>query len=80
MKAKFENMGCFAATLLIIGIIALAVGIFCLEGWAVMALWNWLAVGLFSAPAISFKMALGIMVLLNLLTGGLRVSTSSSRD
>ena len=80
MKSKLEGMGCFAATLVILGIIALAVGIFCLEGWAVMALWNWLAVGLFSAPTISFKMALGIMILLNLLTGGWRVSTSSSRN
>ena len=77
MKSKFEDVGCGGAILIILGIIALAVGVFCAEGWVVMKLWNWLAVSLFALPTISFKMALGVMVLLNLITGGFKFSCKS---
>jgi hypothetical protein len=79
MKSKFEGIGCGGTLLIVVGIIALAIAIFCAEGWVVMKLWNWLAVGLFSLPEVSFKMALGIMVLLNLITGGFKVSCGSSK-
>lgn len=79
MKSEFDDMGCGGALLIILGVLAFLGAIFCAEGWLLMTLWNWLAVSLFSAPALSFKMALGLMMLINLLTGGLRVTTSNSK-
>ena len=44
---------------------AIEVGIF-------MLLWNWIAVGLFSAPEISFWVAFGILCLLNFIGSSFR--------
>jgi hypothetical protein len=48
-------------------VVALAV-----VGVVVMALWNWLLPGLFGWPAIDFWQALGLLLLSNILLGGLR--------
>ena len=56
---KMEFFGC-------LGIIAIFL--------AIMALWNWLAVSLFGAPEITFWMTAGLMLLVNLLTGGIKIN------
>ena len=38
-----------------------------IEAFVIMFLWNWLAVSIFSAPAISFWVAFGILCVLNLI-------------
>lgn len=50
-----------------VGIIALVLGLLALETWIVMALWNWLAVGMFGLPEVTFWMAGGLMILCNIL-------------
>ena len=65
-----EFFGCLS-------IIAIFVAVWGLETWAVMALWNWVAVAMFGAPEITFWMAAGAMLLLNLLTGGIKFSCKS---
>ena len=59
------------AVLLIIGIVigalALSFGMLCLQAWLVMLLWNWIAVGLFGAPVLSFWLAFGLRWLCGLL-------------
>ena len=59
------------AVLLIIGIVigalALSFGMMCLQAWLVMLLWNWIAVGLFGAPVLSFWLAFGLRWLCGLL-------------
>lgn len=42
-----------------------AVVIACVGGAILMWLWNWVIVGLFDAPQLSYAMALGINLLLN---------------
>ena len=42
-------------------------GIMCLQSWLVMLLWNWVAVDLFGAPALSFWTAFGLRWLCSLL-------------
>lgn len=61
----FGCLGFFATALIMWG----------LETWAIMALWNWLAVSLFGAPEITFWMAAGLMFLINLLTGGIKITS-----
>ena len=48
-----------------IGAILLTVLFSAIEVGIFMLLWNWIAVGLFSAPEISFWVAFGILCLLN---------------
>jgi hypothetical protein len=48
---------------------AVALGVI---GLVVMALWNWLAPGVFGVRPIDFWQALGLFVLARLLVGGLR--------
>lgn len=57
-----------------LGIITIFLAVWGLETWAIMALWNWLAVSLFGAPEITFWMTAGLMLLINLLTGGIKIS------
>lgn len=58
-----------------LGILAIFFIVWGLETWIIMALWNWLAVSLFGAPEITFWMTAGLMLLLNLLTGGIKITT-----
>lgn len=52
---------------IVIGAIALTFGVMCLQAWLVMLLWNWIAVGLFGAPILSFWVAFGLRWLCSLL-------------
>lgn len=47
--------------------IAWTFGLMCLQSWIVMLLWNWVVVGLFGAPALSFWVAFGLRWLCSLL-------------
>lgn len=58
-----------------LGILAIFLATLSLETWIIMALWNWLAVSLFGAPEITFWMAAGIMLVIDLLTGGIKITT-----
>ena len=62
-----------------LGIIAIFLAVWGLETWVIMALWNWLAVSLFGAPEITFWMTAGLMLLVNLLTGGIRSIAITSK-
>jgi hypothetical protein len=42
-------------------------GVMCLKSWIVMLLWNWIAVGLFGAPVLTFWVAFGLRLLCSLL-------------
>ena len=59
------------AILAIIAVVIFALawtfGLMCLQSWIVMLLWNWVAVGLFGAPALSFWVAFGLRWLCSLL-------------
>lgn len=51
----------------LIGAILLAMISSAIETVILMLLWNWVIVGLFSAPEISFWVAFGILCLLNII-------------
>ena len=67
----WEDYSTGVAVLAIIGIVigafAWCFGVMCLQAWLVMLLWNWVAVGLFGAPALGFWMAFGLRWLCSLL-------------
>lgn len=66
------------ALLVVAGVLAFVAGVVALEAWIVMALWNWVAVALFGAPVISFGLAFGLMLLISMLTGGIKISCNNS--
>ncbi|HQU40500.1 MAG TPA: hypothetical protein PLI89_11580 [Chitinophagales bacterium] len=53
----------------IFGFILLGVAFIFLMGYATMLLWNWLIPEIFSGPVITFVQALGLLLLVKLLTG-----------
>ena len=55
----------------IIGFGGVAFGLWCLQAWLVMLLWNWVAVSLFGAPVLTFWLSFGLVWLFHLLTKGL---------
>lgn len=67
----YETCGCLLGTIIIILCLALVLGIvfgvFCLQGWIFMLLWNWLAVSLFNAPALGYWVCVGIVFALHFL-------------
>lgn len=67
----YDHCGCLLGTLVLILCIVLALGIafglFCLQGWIFMLLWNWLAVSLFGANPLGFWVCVGIVFALNFL-------------
>ena len=54
--------------------LAFAFGFIYLKGWLVMLLWNWVMVGVFSLPVISFWIAVGISLLISLLFKSFKIS------
>lgn len=55
----------------IVGFLGVAFGLWCLQAWLVMLLWNWVIVSLFGAPALTFWLSFGLVWLFHLLTKGL---------
>ncbi len=67
MNRSLSTRGC---VIFVIMLILLIVGAVCLEVFALMLLWNWLA-PLFwaNAPVLTFLQTLGIAILLNIIGG-----------
>ena len=63
--------------LLILTSIILVVLICFLSGWATMLLWNWLVPMIFGLGNITFWQALGLIVLVKLIFGGIHINTKS---
>ena len=61
------GLAILATIAVVIFAIAWTFGLMCLQSWIVMLLWNWVAVGLFGAPALSFWVAFGLRWLCSLL-------------
>ena len=65
----YARMGCVLGTLIMLLIIviglAIVFGVFCFEGWIFLLLWNWIAVGCFSAPVLGYWVCVGIVFGLN---------------
>ena len=61
------GLAVLAIIAVVICVIAWTFGLMCLQSWIVMLLWNWVAVGLFGAPALSFWVAFGLRWLCSLL-------------
>ena len=58
--------------------LAIAFGVYCLEGWILMLLWNWLAVSLFGAKALGYWVCVGICAAIHFLKGLLFPSRNSA--
>lgn len=88
MKRAIENLymtcGYLAATLIVVLCVvfalALCFGIFCLEGWIFLLLWNWLAVGLLNAPVLGYWVCVGIVFALNFIGRLIFGHSSKSKD
>lgn len=61
------GLAILAIIAVVICAIAWTFGLMCLQSWIVMLLWNWVAVGLFDAPVLSFWVAFGLRWLCSLL-------------
>ena len=65
----YTKAGCLLGSLILLIVLILALGIvfgvFCFEGWIFLLLWNWLAVGYFSAPILGYWACVGIVFALN---------------
>jgi hypothetical protein len=60
-KCGGGSVGCLGVIICLVLTGGICFGIFCLEGWLLMLLWNWLAVELFSAPVLGYWVCVGIM-------------------
>ena len=77
LKNAFEDSfacGCLICLL----VLALVVGIFFLEAWVVMLLWNALLPTIFSLPTIGFWAACGLKLLINFLFGASKINSSKN--
>lgn len=81
MRDLFDNVDSgWAIFGIVVLILALAFGVFCLESWLVMLLWNAIIPNIFvGVGAISFWWAAGIKLLCSLLFGAVR-SVSKGKD
>ena len=71
-----EDIGCFGWLLVVVFALALIFGVACFEAWILMLLWNWIIPILFpTLPTIGFWLAFGIMMLCNILFGGVKTVT-----
>ena len=69
---KYDGfLAVLAVTAFIIGFLGVVFGLWCLQAWLVMSLWNWVMVALFNAPVLTFWLSFGLVWLFHLLTKGL---------
>lgn len=64
--------------LLVAAIVGLYCGLLSLVGFLTMLLWNATVSELFGWPVVTFWQAVGLLVLISLLTGGVRASFRTS--
>lgn len=74
-----EGKDWFVVALILLLCLGLVFGAYCLSGWIFMLLWNWLAVGLLSAPALNYWVCVGIVFALKFL-GNLIFPKSSNSN
>ena len=67
-------LACIVCLFVIVLGLALGFGFICLKAWLIMLLWNWVMVGVFSLPAISFWTSVGISLLISLLFKSCKIS------
>lgn len=67
----WDDMGCIALIGAIALILAIVVGIFFLDSWFIMLLWNAVIVTVMEWNALSFWMACGLNLLCTLLFGSI---------
>lgn len=76
----YEAGGCLALILVLLLGLVLVFGIYCLQGWIFLLLWNWLAVGLLNAPALGYWVCVGIVFALHFLGKIIFGRPSSNKD
>ncbi len=77
LVSVYEECGCLAFILAILLCLGLVFGIYCLQGWIFLLLWNWLAVDYFNAPLLGYWVCVGIVCALHFL-GGIIFGRSAS--
>lgn len=60
--------------------VIIVIGLVFLKAWAVTLLWNWVAVGLFNAPVLSYWLAFGLLLLCSLLVKSQAIVKKSNED
>lgn len=71
----WEDMGCLALIGAVLLILAIVVGVFFLESWFIMLLWNAVIVTVMEWNALTFWAACGLNLLCTLLFGAVRTIT-----
>jgi hypothetical protein len=67
LVSVYENCGCLVFLLCCLLCLGFVFGIYCLQGWIFLLLWNWLAVSYFSAPVLGYWVCVGIVFALHFL-------------
>ena len=78
LKEIFEDNGFACGCLVCLLVLALVVGIFFLEAWLVMLLWNVLMPAIFTLPTVGFWTACGLKLLITLLFGVTKTVSSKN--
>lgn len=77
----YDDYGCGVFILALILVLALAFGLFCLNAWLVMFLWNAVVCALWvAAPALTFWQSFGLVLMIRLAFGGFKLGGSSNDD
>ena len=80
LVAVYENGSCLAFILALLLCVGVMFGIYCLQGWIFLLLWNWLAVSLLNAPALGYWVCVGIVAALHFLGRIIFGRSSSNSD
>lgn len=81
LNSIYEDYGCAAYVLICILVLALAFGLFCLNAWLVMLLWNAVVCAIWvAAPAITFWQSFGLILMVRLAFGNFKLGGSSKDD
>ena len=60
----------------VVSVLGVYFGLLCLKAWLVMLLWNWVAVSLFGVPVLTFWLSVGLVLLLHVLVGLVKITVS----
>ena len=79
-RSWIDDLSCFGTIMVVILIFAIVIGLFLLEAWVFMLLWNWIVGDLIGWITFTFWESVGVTLLLDIIGGFFKSSVTVNKN